>query len=109
GGRAGFCRDAGGLGGKRVGRGRDGEAVRHGKAGAPQLAEIRTFATGLGEIRRGQLIKRPNKHRPILGRIETSNSSADGHVTLSADSTLRPAGSTGSQPQMPRTARSSEP
>jgi hypothetical protein len=39
---------------------------------APQLAEIGAFSAGFGQIRRGQLIKRPNEHQPMLGRIETS-------------------------------------
>ena len=66
-GRGGFTGDAGGFGRERVRRRRDDEAIRNRKARAPQLAEIGAFAARLREVSGGQLIKRPNEHRPMLG------------------------------------------
>src|SRR5207244_12388952 len=46
-----------------AGGGRDDEPVWDREPGPSQLAEIRTLAARLGQIRGGQLIERPNEHR----------------------------------------------
>ena len=75
-GRGRFSRHTGGLSGERVRRGRDDEPVRHWKLSAPQLAEVGALAACFGQIRGGQLIKRPNEHAVMLGAPEARESGA---------------------------------